>query len=437
MSAAPPVVVENLNHHFGTGALRRQILFDVTTTIPAGEIVIVTGPVGLGQDDAADARRRAALRPGGQRAGARPGAARRAGRHARAGAPPHRLHLPAAQPARGADRAAERRARPARHGIASAAPSCAGAPATMLEAVGLGAHADKRPDQLSGGQRQRVAIARALVGEPAIVLADEPTASLDKRPGREVVDLMQALAKEQGTTILLVTHDNRILDVADRILHLEDGRLSTFTDAVIANTQHMMRTARREHEHRQPLEQRVAQHGRGGVPATRCRSSPASRSASSRPPRSRDDEAYQSMLEQVAARLHPPRRRAARRGARLAVPRGSRSRRAGAARRPGPAPGPTPCASRSAAASPARRRRPAARSGWPTPTRTRASTATWTADGLPHAFGPVPAAARPRGQRVRGDPAAEPPRRPAVRRGRRGALRRVRGVARRAARVAG
>jgi len=71
-------------------------------------------------------------------------------------------------------------------------------------------------------------------------LADEPTASLDKKSGREVVDRMKVLAKEHGTTILLVTHDNRILDIADRIVHLEDGRLSTFTDSVIANNRHMM-----------------------------------------------------------------------------------------------------------------------------------------------------------------------------------------------------
>jgi len=95
---------------------------------------------------------------------------------------------------------------------------------------------------MSGGQRQRVAIARALGGEPAMLLADEPTASLDKKSGREVVDRMQSLAREQGTTILLVTHDTRILDVADRVVHLEDGRLSTFTDAVIASNQQMMKT---------------------------------------------------------------------------------------------------------------------------------------------------------------------------------------------------
>jgi putative ABC transport system ATP-binding protein len=115
----------------------------------------------------------------------------------------------------------------------------------MLEAVGLSERMDYRPEQLSGGQRQRVAIARALVAEPEILLADEPTASLDKESGREVVDRMKVLAKEHGTTILLVTHDNRILDIADRIVHLEDGKLSTFTDAVIANNELMMGTLAR------------------------------------------------------------------------------------------------------------------------------------------------------------------------------------------------
>ena len=77
-----------------------------------------------------------------------------------------------------------------------------------------------------GGQKQRVAIARALVSHPQLVLADEPTAALDSKSGRNVVDIMHNLAKEQGCTILLVTHDNRILDLADRIVYLEDGRLS-------------------------------------------------------------------------------------------------------------------------------------------------------------------------------------------------------------------
>ena len=97
----------------------------------------------------------------------------------------------------------------------------------MLEAVGLGDRIDYYPQNLSGGQKQRVAIARALASHPKIVLADEPTAALDSKSGRDVVDLMQKLAREQGCTILIVTHDNRILDVADRIVELEDGRITT------------------------------------------------------------------------------------------------------------------------------------------------------------------------------------------------------------------
>ncbi|NJL19558.1 MAG: ATP-binding cassette domain-containing protein [Leptolyngbyaceae cyanobacterium SM1_3_5] len=95
----------------------------------------------------------------------------------------------------------------------------------MLEAVGLGEFVNAYPDNLSGGQKQRVAIARALVSHPKLILADEPTAALDSQSGRDVVDLLQRLAKEEGCTVLLVTHDNRILDIADRILQIEDGRL--------------------------------------------------------------------------------------------------------------------------------------------------------------------------------------------------------------------
>ena len=97
--------------------------------------------------------------------------------------------------------------------------------ANMLNHVGLGERLNYYPDNLSGGQKQRVAIARALVSHPRLVLADEPTAALDSKSGRDVVELMQKLAKEQGCTIFIVTHDNRILDVADRIVHMEDGML--------------------------------------------------------------------------------------------------------------------------------------------------------------------------------------------------------------------
>jgi putative ABC transport system ATP-binding protein len=93
----------------------------------------------------------------------------------------------------------------------------------ILSAVGLADRLHHKPDQLSGGQRQRVSIARALVGNPKIILADEPTASLDKQSGHDAVNILQKLAKDSGTTILLVTHDYRILDIADRVVELEDG----------------------------------------------------------------------------------------------------------------------------------------------------------------------------------------------------------------------
>jgi putative ABC transport system ATP-binding protein len=91
--------------------------------------------------------------------------------------------------------------------------------------VGLGDHLDKLPHGLSGGQKQRVAIARALAAHPRLLLADEPTAALDKQSGREVVDLLKRLAREQHCAVLMVTHDPRILDVADRLVQMEDGRL--------------------------------------------------------------------------------------------------------------------------------------------------------------------------------------------------------------------
>jgi putative ABC transport system ATP-binding protein len=94
-----------------------------------------------------------------------------------------------------------------------------------LRAVGLDDHMGKLPHDLSGGQKQRVAIARALAAQPRLLLADEPTAALDSRTGRDVVLLLQSLAREQGCAVLMVTHDPRILDVADRLVQMEDGRL--------------------------------------------------------------------------------------------------------------------------------------------------------------------------------------------------------------------
>ena len=96
----------------------------------------------------------------------------------------------------------------------------------LLDQVGLSDKYGSFPADLSGGQKQRVAIARALAGEPEIVLADEPTAALDSTSGRIVMEMLKDLARKRGRAVVIVTHDNRILDYADRVVHMEDGRLS-------------------------------------------------------------------------------------------------------------------------------------------------------------------------------------------------------------------
>jgi putative ABC transport system ATP-binding protein len=98
--------------------------------------------------------------------------------------------------------------------------------AAALDAVGLADKGDMRPEHLSGGQKQRVAIARALAGEPEIILADEPTAALDSHNGRLIIELLRQLAITQGRAVVIVTHDPRILEFADRTVHIEDGRIT-------------------------------------------------------------------------------------------------------------------------------------------------------------------------------------------------------------------
>jgi putative ABC transport system ATP-binding protein len=94
---------------------------------------------------------------------------------------------------------------------------------SLLDVVGLGNKHGRKPMELSGGQRQRVAIARALAGNPPVVLADEPTAALDAENGRLVTEILRDLCRERGHTVVVVTHDNRIFHLADRIVHIEDG----------------------------------------------------------------------------------------------------------------------------------------------------------------------------------------------------------------------
>jgi putative ABC transport system ATP-binding protein len=96
----------------------------------------------------------------------------------------------------------------------------------VLDRIGMGEHADKLPNQLSGGQMQRVAIARALVHEPAVIVCDEPTAALDEHTGQTVMEILRGIANDPKHAVLVVTHDNRIYHFADRIVRMNDGRIT-------------------------------------------------------------------------------------------------------------------------------------------------------------------------------------------------------------------
>ena len=224
MALEPTIVANQLNHYYGTGRLRRQILFDIRLEIQPGEIVIMTGPSGSGKTTLLTLM--GGLREvqaghlqvlGQEMRGGNSGRLEKIRRQIGFIFQEHNL-LSSLNATKNVEMAAALYPISAKKAQALAKAA--------LEKVGLGKHLYSRPDQLSGGQKQRVAIARALVNEPQVILADEPTASLDGHTGREIVELMQQLAKDQGCTIILVTHDNRILDIADRIISLEDGRLS-------------------------------------------------------------------------------------------------------------------------------------------------------------------------------------------------------------------
>ncbi|BAZ91538.1 heterocyst specific ABC-transporter, ATP-binding subunit DevA homolog [Raphidiopsis curvata NIES-932] len=221
----PVIDIQNLNYYFGSGYLKKQILFNINLTINAGEIVIMTGPSGSGKTTLLTL-------VGGLRS-VQSGSLKVLGKDLSKASlkqltqsrinngyifQSHGLHgsLTAVQNVRMGLEVHPRI--PASEMMLRSRQ--------ILEAVGLGDRVNYYPDNLSGGQKQRVAIARALVSDPKIVLADEPTAALDKQSGRDVVELMQKLAKEHNSTILLVTHDHRILDIADRIIYMEDGHLS-------------------------------------------------------------------------------------------------------------------------------------------------------------------------------------------------------------------
>ncbi|WP_397570770.1 ATP-binding cassette domain-containing protein [Schlesneria sp. T3-172] len=223
MSAAA-IEVRGLCHSFGKGEAQVRVLHHVDLTIQRGEVIILMGPSGsgkttlmtligclrsieagsvklLGQElNGADARTLTEMR-------------RRLGFIFQA----HNLHrsLTALENVRMGLEV---------HGKAGMQNWYA-ACEQALRLVNMEQRLDFLPEKLSGGQKQRVAVARALVGNPDIVIADEPTAALDRENGRLVVELLRDLAHHRGTTVLLVTHDHRILDVADRIIRMEEGRV--------------------------------------------------------------------------------------------------------------------------------------------------------------------------------------------------------------------
>ena len=222
------VKINNLYHYFGKKSLRKSILIDINLALKPQETVILTGPSGSGKTTLLTLI-------GGLRS-VQAGSLKFLDREL-LGASPHQLvrvrrqigyifqahnlleFLTVRQNVQISleldktisDRTAKIRAE------------------KMLYAVKLGEYGDYYPQQLSGGQKQRVAIARALVGQPKLFLADEPTAALDSKTGKDIICLLQKLAFQQGAAILIVTHDNRILDAGDRIIRIEDGRLRCLT----------------------------------------------------------------------------------------------------------------------------------------------------------------------------------------------------------------
>jgi len=231
LGQTPSIRAQALSHYFGTGELRKQVLFENHLTVYPGEIIIMTGPSGSGKTTlltllgALRSVQQGQLEVLGQPLdGASPRAMEQFRRQVGFIFQAHNLFdsLNATQNVRMAIELCypQRSA----HEQTLAAEE-------ILRAVGLENRLHHRPKQLSGGQKQRVAIARGLVHQPRLVLADEPTAALDEQSGRTVVELLQKLAREKQTTIVIVTHDNRILDVADRILTLVDGSIRS--DALV------------------------------------------------------------------------------------------------------------------------------------------------------------------------------------------------------------
>jgi putative ABC transport system ATP-binding protein len=224
--------VRGLNHYYGQGELRKQVLFDDNLDVYEGQIVIMTGPSGSGKTTV--------LTLIGTLRSVQEGSLQVLDREL-FGAAPH--ELVAARRDIGfifqshnlfGSLTAMQNVRMAMELFPFSEAEIRDRATQLLTRLGLGHRMHYKPENLSGGQKQRVAIARALAHGPRIVLADEPTAALDEESGREVITLLKELAEQERVTILLVTHDNRILDAADRIVNMVDGRIKS--DVVVSES---------------------------------------------------------------------------------------------------------------------------------------------------------------------------------------------------------
>ena len=215
----------HLNQYFGEGELRKQVLFDNNLEVAQGEIVIMTGPSGSGKTTLLTLI-------GGLRT-VQEGSAQVLGHELRGAS---MSQLVAVRRELGfifqahnlfQSLTAFQNVRMALELFPLDRDAASGRIVELLTLLGLGHRIHYKPDSLSGGQKQRVAVARALVHRPRLILADEPTAALDEKSGRDVVTLFQRLTRQQRCTIVMVTHDNRILDVADRIVNMIDGHIKS------------------------------------------------------------------------------------------------------------------------------------------------------------------------------------------------------------------
>ncbi len=223
----PVIAIHDLNHYFGKGCLKKQVLFEINLEINAGEIVILTGPSGSGKTTLLSLI-------GGLRS-VQEGSLRILDKELNEASKEQLVqvrrqigyifqahNLLSFMTARqNVQMSIEL------HEHINKQEALAKSEA-ILKTVGLGERVNYYPNKLSGGQKQRVAIARALVSCPKLLLADEPTSSLDSKSGRAIVEMMQRLAKEEGCSVLLVTHDHRILDIAERIFQMEDGKCRSY-----------------------------------------------------------------------------------------------------------------------------------------------------------------------------------------------------------------